>query len=255
MTDRGEGEQEKSRQFKIPWSPDIHFSSPIAGAPPVSWRHGSTPEIIIEMRTDPQDQPLRRLMGFFSGEFKTCVIYRRDRPHIRALFELGDLKAGERQEIVRGRVEWDRLVTRQELRQAIDLVEEFANIDQRGRPRGTGRPKRKPSEIMGLSADGYLESERIGLTKRQIWVLASWSRGKTKAQIARELRISASAVGRLLLRAEKKSQKKNPNFSLFKFKTAPEPEHAGTGQRWNKRKMDQDKSGRPYVRDSKKLID
>src|SRR5438093_7539816 len=37
MTDRGEGEQEKSRQFKIPWSPDIYFSSPIAGAPPAPY--------------------------------------------------------------------------------------------------------------------------------------------------------------------------------------------------------------------------
>jgi predicted DNA-binding protein YlxM (UPF0122 family) len=248
MMNHEEGEQEKPRQFKIPWSSDIHFSSPIPGAPSVSWRHGSIPEIIVEMWPDAQDQPLRRLIAHVSGEFKTCVIYHQDRPDIRGVFDLGDSKA-DRREIIGGRLEWDHLVTRKKLRQAIDLVEEFAKIDQRGRPRGTGRPKRKPNEMVELSADEYLKFERLGLTNKQIRALALWLQSTSQVEIARKFKIKPPAVRRLLERAERKLQKKQPNLSLAEFKRAPE--QVGSGLRWNKRPMDRDRSGKPYVRDDR----
>ena len=250
--DSEKGEEGKPRQFKIPWSPSVQFSSPLPGAPKVGWRHGSNPEIIIEMWPDGEAQPSQRYLAFLLGDFKRIVIYHRDRPNIRAVFNLGEMKADGRQEIVGGHVEWDGLITKKELREAAILLEEFARIDERGRPRGTRRPKLKPHEVVGLTADSFLELERSGLSKQQIRAFARWLRGSSQVEIGRKLGISAQAVGRLLKRTEKNLKVKYPNFSLSLLKL---PEPVGSGQRRNKRPMDRDKSGTPYVRDSKRMLE
>jgi hypothetical protein len=198
------------------------------------------------MWPDGEAQPSQRYLAFLLGDFKRIVIYHRDRPHIRAVFNLGDLKDEGRQEVVGGRLEWEGLITKREFRQAASLLEEFSKIDERGRPRGTRRPKRKRHEMAGLSADAFIRLERSGLTKQQIRVLALWSR-MPQVEIARQLGISAPAVGGLLERAEKNLQKKNPDFSLTKFKRAPEK--VGSGQRWRNRPVERHESGTPYVRD------
>jgi len=249
--DSEKGEQGKPRHFKVPWSPSVRFSSPLPDAPKVCWRNGSNPEIIIEMWPDAEAQPSQRFRAFLEGEFRRIVIYNRNSPHIRAVFELGELRTGGRQEIIGGHVEWDGLVTKKELRGTADLLEEFAKIDERGRPAGSRRPKRKPHEVVGLTAKSYLKLERSGLTRKQIRALTLWACGTSQVEIGRQLGILAQAVWRLLKRAERNLKAKNPNFSLS---TLNPPEQAGTGQRRNKRPMERDKSGTPYMRDSKQML-
>jgi hypothetical protein len=201
------------------------------------------------------DQLFQRYLAFLLGDFKRIVIYHQDRQHVRAVHELSDLGAAGRQQILGGRLEWEGPIPKSELRQAIDLLDEFPRIDERGRPLGSRRPKRKPHEAVELRAEWYLRLQQCGLTRKQIRVFALWIRGTSLVKIARELHISAPATRRLLLRAEKKLKKENPDFSLSKFKQAQEPEHVGTGRRWNRRPIDRDRSGKPYVRDSKKLLE
>ncbi len=253
MPDHEEGKQGAPRQFKTRWSSSVHFSSPLPRTPRVCWRYGSTPEIIIEMWLDAQYRPAQRHLAFLLGKFKRIVIYHRDRPHIRAEFDLGDLKAAKRQEIVGWRLEGEGLPTKQVLREAADLLEEFARVEERGRPRGTGHPKRRPHQVAGLSGDDYLKWKQSGLTGRQILALTLWSRCLNQVNVARELDISASAVCQLLDRAEKEVQKKNPGFSLSKFKLAQE--QVGSGLRWNRRPVKKDEFGRPYVRDLSQEIE
>lgn len=234
----------------------MRFSSPLPGAPKVWWRQGSTEEIIIEMWVDSEDLSWPTGLAVLLGEYNRIVIYHRDRPHIRAVYELGKLKAGRRREINGGHLEWDGLITKKEFREAANLLEEFAKIDERGRPLGSRRPKRKPHEIAGLSPGDYLKLfEQYGLTSQQIRVLMLWGKNTLQVEIARELHISPPAVWRLLRRAENNLRKTNPDFSLSDFKRAPEPEHLGTGHRWKKRQMVRDKSGNLYRLDPKNLFE
>ena len=89
--DYEQGEQGNPRRSIVPWAPDLQFSSPLPGLPRVWWRHGSTPEIIIEMRLDAEDQQYPPFLATLLSEFKRIVIYHRERPYIRVIFDLGEL--------------------------------------------------------------------------------------------------------------------------------------------------------------------
>jgi hypothetical protein len=214
-----------------------------------------------------EDQRYPPYLAFLSGGPKRIVIYHRDRPEVRFVIELGSPRAVEkhgveqetsgeiRRDITSTRVEFHGILTMQELREAAPLLREFAMIEERGRPSGTHSPKRKVHEAIGLSAEVYLRLEKCGLTQRQIRVLTLWLRGMPLVKIAYQLHISPPAVWRLLMRAENRFKRKSPEFALSVFKRASEPGHIGTGQRWNKRPIDRDEFGKPYVRDSRKLLE
>jgi predicted DNA binding protein len=179
------------------------------------------------MWPDHEDQRRPPYLAFLLSEFKRIIIYHRDRPHIRAVFYLAEAKANERheirQEVIGGRVEWDHLVSKRELRQAASLLDEFSRIEERGCPRGTRRPKRQPLP----SLDDYLfTSQQIdalrqaGLHDRDLKILFDLSRHKKQKEIARELKISPSAVSqRLKKHIEPAIRSVNPKFSLKSLKS------------------------------------
>jgi regulatory LuxR family protein len=248
----------KKRKSRQPESRSVHlFAPPIPGRPPVCWIEGHAPGVIVELWSEDEEEPFERAgrgKVFRFGYPKKYVIYDREKPSIRFVVSLNDGENANELRIVRGRLEWDGMVkSKEELRNSVDLMDSFLRLELRGHPPGVSHHRRKPHELAVLSAEGYLALEKCGLTKKQIRVFGWWMQGMSQVDIARKLRTSAAAVNRLLTRAEKKIQKKNPDFSLAKFKRAPD--EVGSGQRWNGWLMGKDESGKSYARDVGKEVE
>jgi hypothetical protein len=76
-------------------------------------------------------------------DIKKYVIYDGRKPYIRAVFILGDRTAKNRQKIIEERLESDGRMDMREFLEARNLLQEFGRIELRGRPEGTGHPKRQ----------------------------------------------------------------------------------------------------------------
>lgn len=179
------------------------------------------------------------------------VIYDRSRPCIRAVLLLGDvLRFGseEGQPIVSRRLEWDRDLTKAEMRKALGLLDEVAMIERRGRPRGCSHPKRKPPSLDASAPATKLSNilERH-LTREQVKTVFLYLKLGNQAKVAQQLGITPQAVNKRLNAVGGKLSKINPIPSLRNILGVREP--LGSGQRWNGRPFEVDDSGISYVRD------
>ena len=198
----------------MPWSRILNFSSPLPEAPEVFWFEGSIPEVVVQLGFEKQGQPDWTDVADDLGKVRRYIIYHRDRPHIRAVHELGNLRAGGRREILGGRLEWEGLVSKRELRQAINLLDEFPGIEERGLPRGTRLPKRRRFEDLPITAHQVADLRKAGMDETDLKIFFECLRHKKQTEIARELKMSPPAITwRWKHRIEPALKKVNPKFS------------------------------------------
>lgn len=232
----------------------VHFSSPVPGREPMFWREGPTPDAVVELWPTAGEEPFEqrgpvRLYGL--GPVLKDVIYRKSEPNVRWIINLAASPAEDeaklKLKITSRRLECPGALSKDQIRQAVDLLDNFVKLETRGRPRGSGHPLRKPYERLDLDEQVYLQFQRAGLSEREIQIFSRWSANIPQTAIAQELRVSPSAIYQRLSRIEKKMQKINPRFSLRGYHQTPE--HLDSGQRRNSRKQELDITGRSYIRD------
>jgi hypothetical protein len=235
----------------------LEFSVPVPGRPLVPWVQGIDPATVREHWSadeSPFAQPVQGFQGI--GAAKKIVAYSRAEPRLRLVLLLGDVfecDGQKRQPILQTRIERDRGIDPKQSRSLEEhLWSEICRVERRGRPRGTGRPKRKPYERLGINAEMYLSLEKLGLTNSEIQVFGSWSQGTPQNVIARQRHVSPSAISQTLVRAQNKIRKVNPKFSFRKFGSIPGV--VGIGQRWKNRRLERDESGRTFRRDPKREL-
>ena len=163
----------------------FEFSSPAPGRPKVFWVKGINPEIVRECWSSQGELPYeeRELPLYISSKIpgapRTCksysfgatrkmVVYVRAQPQVRLVVLLDapyDSEGEAWQPIARSSVERDRGVDPMDSRQLEGrLWDEICLVERRGRPRGTGHPK-KPTLRQFLCLPGtYFGCEGKGLT-------------------------------------------------------------------------------------------
>lgn len=220
-------------------SRSLELSSPAPGRPKVTWMEGINPGMIRELWPSHGELPYeeRLLPPYFYpvvagnpkvvkiytlGTAKKLVVYDRAHSGIRLVLLLGLPYFREQeawQPIVQSRVERDRGVDPQQSR-ALEqrLFDEICRVERRGRPRGTGHPKRLLPGFP-LSSEHIDRLRKVGLDDVDLRILFGKQQAKTFAQIGQELRISGQAVWkRWTRRIEPALKKLNPQFSRGSFK-------------------------------------
>jgi hypothetical protein len=254
-------EEAESKRFGKPESRSyaVQFSSPAAGRPCVFWAQGSTPETVVECWPHWDEQPFEqvgrgRRYGF--GVVRKYMIYDRKKPTIRAALLLGEPQnraSQEIQEIVRRGIEWEGRVGKAEIRRLLSLFDEIAKIELRGRPLGTGRPKRGLPQILP-EFDLPDKLETAGLTDAEMRVVYAMVGAHRWQDVAQKLEVSVQAVRK---RWNKYIQPKlaaiipQSSTEVFCERVAP----SGAGQRWNKRPIIKDQSGVVHVRELERRKD
>jgi hypothetical protein len=200
----------------------VQLSSPMEGRPACFWARGSTADRIIEFW--PENEQVGRAHRYSFDVFRKYVVYDRARPEIRGVLLVDKVreKDGEViQPILGRRLEWDGPQAKAEIKKALDLVDEIARIERRGRPRGTGHPKRKPS-YTDVDSQLYDRLKEAKCTDMEIktWFLFLEHRFQVKA--AKELRISPQLFNKRINLVESKVQKRFPDFSLRNLKKLSE---------------------------------
>jgi len=218
-------------------SRSIELSSPAPGRPTVIWMEGIDPGIIREFwpsyERPYEERPVapylrRRIPGcpnviksYTLGTPKKVVVYDRAHPEIRLalLFDSAYDHDGESwQPIVQSCVERDQGVDPKRSR-ALEqkLWNEICRVERRGRPRGTGHPKRALPDFPIPS--NYIDRLRkAGLDDRHLRILFGRQQDKTFKEIGRELGISPQAAWkRWTRRIEPALKKLNAQFSRRSF--------------------------------------
>jgi hypothetical protein len=205
----------------------VQLSSPTEGRPACFWAHGSTPGRIIEFWPSRDKQPFEqigRARRYRFDVIRKYVVYDRTRTQIRAVLLVGETeeKGGEQvQPILGRRLEWDGPQGKAEIKKALGLVDEIARIERRGRPPGTGNPKRKPG-YADVDSQLYDRLKEAKCTDMEIktWFLFWEHRFQVKA--AKELRISPQLFNKRIKLVESKVQKRFPGVSLRNLKKLSE---------------------------------
>ena len=164
----------------------------------------------------------RTCKSYSFGVTRKMVVYKRTHPEIRLLLLLDvpfDREGETWQSIVRSSVERDRGVDPKQSRQLEEcLWDEICRVERRGRPRGTGHPKKPTLQQFPLSSEHVARLQREGLNDKDLRILLRRWEDKTFKQIGRELGISAQAVWkRWKRRIEPRIKRVNPSFSSRSF--------------------------------------
>jgi hypothetical protein len=129
---------------------------------------------------------------------KKEVLYLRSRPNVRLVLMLGDpyeREGSQWQAILRSSVERDYGVDPIETRQLEQrLWDEVCQVERRGRPPGTGRPKNMWWHEVDPKRVRLQDLRRLGLDDRDTRIFFGLLNGKTSVQIAGEMGISSQAV-------------------------------------------------------------
>jgi hypothetical protein len=250
QVDRSSSKDRDARRFSI------QLSSPTEGRPACFWAHGSTPDRIIEFW--PGKEQMGRTHRYSFDVIRKYVVYDRVRPEIRAvlLVDRAREKDGEViQPILGRRLEWDGPQAKAEIKKALDLVDEIARIERRGRPRGKGHKKRKFQLPVDPDQKHFYDvMQDYDFTKMEMKVLHVYLRHTGhQARTAAELGVTPQAVNKGIKLIEAKLQAINPRFSLRSYQKLPE--RTITGQRRSGRLIETDESGTPYVRDVNQEIE
>jgi hypothetical protein len=185
---------ERNQQF------NVEFSPPATGRPLVFWAPGLTADRVVELWPDGGEQPyeqIGRAKRYGFGVVKKYVIYDRSKPYIRAVVLLGDIaeKEGEKtQPIVSRRLEWDGPQGKTEIKRALGLLDEIARIERRGRPRGTGHPKRRFLSDLPIDAKHVEHLRKAGLNDKDLRVFFGRYRRETFKKIGKDLGVSQQAA-------------------------------------------------------------
>jgi hypothetical protein len=174
---------------------NVHMFEPaVPGRPAVPWTEGLDPDLVRE-HWPCWDDELPNPASIYAWDRK-LVIYGKSKPTIRLVILFADPNPDTgRQRVVKYMLEWDPKTEIMAIKKNMKkLLDEFCKIEVRGRPRGTGHPKR----MLGLEmADHELQLQqlrKIGLVERDIRILYARLTGHSFAQIARELKITPQAV-------------------------------------------------------------
>jgi len=211
----------------------IEYSSPVPGRPKVLWVEGIDPDIVRELWPSQEELPdetgdLREgaeqqfaLLSQVLGVTRKMVVYERTHPEVRLVLLLDapfDREGEAWQPITHSSVERDCGVDPRQSRQLEEhLWDEVCRVERRGRPRGTGHPK-KPAPRFALFVKTITDLEKEGLDKRDLRILFGLWDVKTFKQIGRELGISAQAVWKRWKRKIEPAIKRvNPSFSRRSF--------------------------------------
>ncbi len=217
----------------------FEFSSPAPGRPKVFWVKGINPEIVRECWSSQGELPYeeRELPLYISSKIpgapRTCksysfgatrkmVVYVRAQPQVRLVVLLDapyDSEGEAWQPIARSSVERDRGVDPMDSRQLEGrLWDEICLVERRGRPRGTGHPKKPTLRQFPLSSGHIFRLRGEGLDNTDTRILFGRWEQKTFKQVGRELGISAQAVWkRWNRRIEPAIKRLNPGFSSGSF--------------------------------------
>lgn len=168
---------------------------------------------------------LKLVKRYALGTEKKLVIYERTHPEIRLVLLLGSeccRDGGTWAPIIQSRVERDRGVDPKQSRAREEsLWEEVCRVGRRGRPRGTGRPIRRPLLEFPLDRQGIDRLRKAGLGDKDLQILFGRSQDKTYKQIGQELTMSPQAIWkRWTRRVVPALRQLNPKFSRRSFKLA-----------------------------------
>jgi len=226
----------------------LEFSSPLPGRPEVWWTPGidatlvreqwgtaqgeapyeeSTIDVPPEIASFLPGNPKKLRTIPIGGPVRRWVVYDRGHPEIRLILILGEpyqQDGVKLQPILRSLVERDRGVDPKATREIEDrLWDEVCRVERRGRPVGTGHPKRRPFPSLGdlpITPQHVKALRKEGLDDRDLRILFDLLRHKKQYEIARELKVSASAVSqRLKNHIEPAIRNLNPKFSLKSLKS------------------------------------
>ncbi len=196
----------------------IHLFEPaVPGRPPVPWTEGLDPDLVREQWpcwSDELPNPMT-IMAWY----RKLVIYEKSNPAIRLVILLSDpetVGGKEIQHIVKYALEWEPSSAPKAIEKARKkLLDEFCKVQLRGRPRGTGHPKRSwrleiPNHELALQ-----KLRKAGLDDRDVRILYSRLNRQSFAEIARELKITPQAVHqRFKLRIEPRLRRLKPHDGL-----------------------------------------
>jgi hypothetical protein len=217
----------------------LEFSSPAPGRPTVLWMVGITPGIVREHWSTQGEVPYEvrglpphasaiipdapnELKCYSLGVTRKLVVYERTHPEIRLVLLLDAPfdSAGETwQPIMQSRVERDRGVDPRKSRLREErLWDEVCRVERRGRPHGTGHPKKPVQQHFLISPNLLSHLRKLGLHDKDLQVVFGRWKNKTFAEIGRDLGVSAQAIWkRWQLRIEPRLKQVNPKFSTKSF--------------------------------------
>lgn len=216
----------------------LEFSSPIPGRPKVLWVKGFNPAMVREYWPSQGELPYEErefpfhisskiasasgtCKSYSFGVTRKMVVYEQTHPEIRLVLLLDAPvdREGTWQSIAQSKVERDRGVDPKHSRQSEDrLWDEICRVERRGRPRGTGHPKKPTLQQFPLSSEHIARLRSEGLNDKDLRILFGRWEDKTFKQIGRELGISAQAVWkRWKRRIEPRIRHVNPSFSSRSF--------------------------------------
>jgi hypothetical protein len=217
----------------------FEFSSPAPGRPKVFWTQGINPGIVrehwasqgevpYEERTPPLHVFKKMRRGprtrkcYSLGVTKKMVTYERAHPEIRLVLLLDvpyDADGTKWQPIVKMSVERDRSVDPRQSRRREELLwNEVCRVERRGRPRGTGHPKKATLRQFPLSSARIARLRRAGLDDKDLRILFGRWETRSFKQLGRHLGISAQAVWKRWTRKIVPVIKRvNPRFSSGSF--------------------------------------
>jgi hypothetical protein len=195
----------------------LEFSAPAPGRPKVFWTRGVSPEMVREHWPSDDKVPYvesqlpahisiefpgaltGKLKRYTLGTTRKLVIYKQSHPETRLVLVLGETDDHDGQAvqpILTTRVERDRGIDLKASRSIENsLWDEACKVERRGRPRGTGHPKR-PNDPYPLRPKEIKRLRKAGLDDRDLRILfqRSCENKKTFRQIGKELHITTQAV-------------------------------------------------------------
>jgi hypothetical protein len=217
----------------------FEFSSPASGRPKVFWTQGINPGIVREhwasqgeVPYEERELPLHVFEKMHSGpRMRKCyslgatrkmVTYERAHPEIRLVLLLDvpyDADGTKWQPIVKMSVERDRSVDPRQSRRREELLwNEVCRVERRGRPRGTGHPKKATLQQFPWSSGLIARLRRAGLDDKDLQIFFGRWEKKSYKQLGRHLGISAQAVWKRWTRKiEPAIRRVNPGFSRGSF--------------------------------------
>ena len=218
----------------------LEFSSPALSRPKVFWMEGINPGIVREHWPTQGELPYRkcklppRISSMIPGAptrgkcynlgiTKKMVVYDRTHPEIRLVLLLDapyDCEGETWQPIVQSRVERDSGVDPRQSRPREErLWDEVCRVERRGRPRGTGHPKKQVLQRLSIPLEKIDRLRRAGFDDKDLRILFGRWENKTLRLIGQELGISPQAVWkRWKRRIEPGIKRVNPSFSSASFK-------------------------------------
>lgn len=237
------------RKIRIPRDVErfMQFSAPAPGRPKVWWTEGIDPELVREHWGSQGDVPFEestfgrpatidlpggRSLNIEGSPLRTpcleraakLVVYERSHPQVRLVLLLGapyeNTENRTRQPILRASVERDSGIDPWETRDLERrLWDEVCRVERRGRPRGTGHPKRPLWRDLTISATDIDHLRREGLDDKDLRILFDRLRNKTFPQIGRDLGMSTTGAWRRFVnRVEPVIKKLNRSYSRTSFR-------------------------------------